>query len=138
MAVTGKEVMDNVVDKVKTTAAAAAEVANSIGKKASNRMEVARINAKIGELKKEIEALYESIGERVYQTNAEVVNKAIVAELIEAIDEKYIKIKDSLYRAAELKGLIICPSCGRECDNEDDFCSKCGAKLPKEEDEVLE
>jgi len=130
MALSGK----NVMDKVKSTAAAAAEAAGNMNKKVGNKREEARIGECIAQLKREISGLYESIGEKIYQSGAQEIRKSDFAEMTAAIEEKYIKIKEHLYRAAELKGMVLCPDCGRECDNEDAFCSKCGAKLPGEEE----
>ena len=87
------------MDKVK-------EMAETVDKTVSEQIESIKIKSKINALNDEIDDLYRSIGVKVYQS-----------------------IHQYLGRAAQIRGVVVCPDCGRECREEDTFCSKCGKKL---------
>ena len=119
------------MEKMKSTAAAAVDAAGDMGRKVGEKFEIVKINSRISELKGEIEKLYGVIGEKVYQTPGDTIEKAAFEQELKEIGDRYNQIKDCLYRTAELKGMVICPGCGKECEKEADFCSKCGTKLVK-------
>ncbi|MEA5039890.1 MAG: zinc ribbon domain-containing protein [Clostridiaceae bacterium] len=123
-----------VLEKVKITASAAAEIgakaADQAGRKAGELMEIGKLKLKLFDLSAEVEMLYKEIGKAVYltHTGAQVPESDIEKKLAD-IDERYVRMAELKEELSARKTTVTCPVCGRECDKGDVFCRVCGKEL---------
>ena len=96
------------------------------------------LNSKLNEEKKALDSLFAQIGEAVF----EKISEAPIPGL-EGLEEKFgaVKAAKEVIKGLEdqvtrLRGVSVCPECGKEAAKGEKFCSACGAKLPEEEDPV--
>lgn len=129
-------------DKIGKKASQAAKVtADKTGKIAKET----KIKFKIGELKTQINGIYEEIGKKVYEKHTreeEVCIKKDLEEQCTKIDVLSDEIESLLKECLALKDKKQCKNCYKEMEKEDKFCSNCGAKQveeePAKEVEILE
>ena len=131
------------------------EFFDKLGKKASEAYKVTadktgkiaketKLKFKIGELKTQINHIYEEIGKKVYEKHIREEKIDINKELEEQctkIDVLSDEIDSLLRECLTLKDKKQCPKCYKEIDKEAQFCSSCGEKQndePAKEVEVLE
>lgn len=130
------------------------EFFDKLGKKASEAYKMTadktgklaketKLKLKMGELKTQINEVYEEIGKRVYEKHIRENDENADQE----IEEKCVKIDvlsdeiDSLLKEClELKDKRQCQQCHTEIEKDAKFCKNCGAKQeePKQEPEILE
>lgn len=115
---------------------------NKLGKKASDAYKVtadktgklakeAKLRMKMGELKSEINNIYEEIGKTVYENHVREEKNDITNELEEKctkIDLLSDEIDSILKECLELKDKRQCPNCYVEIEKDAKFCPECGAK----------
>ena len=131
---------------------------NKLGKKASEAYKVtadktgklakeAKLRMKMGELKSEINDIYEEIGKAVYENHVREEKNDITKELEEKctkIDCLSDEIESILKECLELKDKRQCPNCYTEIEKDVKFCPKCGTKQeeikeePAKEVEIVE
>lgn len=128
---------------------------DKLGKKASEAYKVTadktgkiaketKLKFKIGELKTQINDIYEEIGKKVYEKHVreeEISIKKDLEEQCTKIDVLSDEIESLLKQCLELKDKRQCKECYKEIEKEDNFCPNCGAKQtdePAKEVEVLE
>lgn len=118
------------------------EFFDKLGKKASEAYKVtadktgkiakeAKLRMKMGELKSEINDIYEGIGKKVYENHVREEKNDISNELEEQctkIDCLSDEIESILKECLELKDKRQCPNCYTEIDKNVKFCPECGAK----------
>lgn len=118
------------------------EFFDKLGKKASEAYKVtadktgklakeAKLRMKMGELKSEINDIYEQIGKKVYETHIKEEKSNISNELEEQctkIDCLSDEIESILKECLELKDKRQCPNCYAEIEKNVKFCPQCGAK----------
>lgn len=118
------------------------EFFNKLGKKASEAYKVtadktgklakeAKLRMKMGELKSEINNIYEEIGKTIYENHVREEKKDITNELEEKctkIDCLSDEIESILKECLELKDKRQCPNCYVEIEKDAKFCPECGAK----------
>lgn len=128
------------------------EFFDKLGKKASEAYKItadktgklakeAKIKLKIGELKSQINDIYEEIGKNVYQNhvNKETINlEEKIEEDCTRIDIISAEIEAKLKECLELKDRKQCPNCFTEMDKDVKFCPECGAKQEQEEAKEVE
>ena len=128
------------------------EFFDKLGKKASEAYKItadktgklakeAKIKLKIGELKSQINDIYEEIGKNVYQNhvNKETINlKEKIEENCTRIDIISAEIEAKLKECLELRDRKQCPNCYTEMDKDVKFCPECGAKQEQEEAKEVE
>lgn len=131
------------------------EFFDKLGKKATEAYKVTadktgkiaketKLKFKIGELKTQINNIYEEIGEKVYEKHVreeEISIKKDLEEECTKIDVLSDEIESLLKQCLELKDKRQCEKCYKEIDKEDKFCPNCGAKQtnePPKEVEVIE
>ena len=128
------------------------EFFDKLGKKASEAYKItadktgklakeAKIRLKIGELKSQINDIYEEIGKNVYQNhvNKETNNlKEKIEENCTRIDIISAEIEAKLKECLELRDRKQCPNCYTEMDKDVKFCPECGAKQEQEEAKEVE
>lgn len=96
--------------------------------KAKDLTELAKLNAKVGQLEGKIKTWYQVIGEKVYHSEKDQDHAGLEAEF-DMITEMFSEIGQIKKQIAALKGLQECPSCRAQVDENARFCPKCGAKL---------
>lgn len=127
---------------------------DKIGKKASEAYKMTadktgklaketKLKLKMGELKAQINDVYEEIGKRVYEKHIRESDETAEQE----IEEKCVKIdvlsdevESLLKECMELNNKKQCQQCHAEIEKEAKFCKHCGAKQeePAKEPEILE
>lgn len=121
------------------------EFFDKLGKKASEAYKVtadktgklakeAKLRMKMGELKSEINNIYEEIGKKVYENHVREEKNDIFNELEEQctkIDCLSDEIDSILKECLELKDKRQCPNCYAEIEKDVKFCPECGAKQEK-------
>ena len=126
------------------------EFFDKLGKKASEAYKMTadktgkiaketKIKFRIGELKSQINDIYEEIGKKVYEKHVEKEEISIENDLEEQctkIDVFSDEIESLLKECLELKDKKQCPKCFKEIEKNAKFCPSCGAK--QEEIEVKE
>ena len=126
------------------------EFFDKLGKKASEAYKITadktgkiaketKMKFKIGELRSQINDIYEEIGKKVYEKHVkkeEVLIQNDLEEECTKIDVLSDEIESLLKQCLELKDKKQCPKCFKEIEKDAKFCPSCGAK--QEETEVKE
>lgn len=106
-------------------------VASTAGKKTDEAVKISKLKVKKAQIKSDIKTKQEKLGALVYQM-AKVDEKdgeafdAAIAE-IDAGYEALLEIEKQL---DELAGTVTCVNCGAKTKNDNNYCPKCGTKLP--------
>ncbi len=131
---------DDIIGKFKDYADVAMDKMGKVSKTAASKTENAVSRAKlkfsISEAKDKIDEIYKSIGESVYSYYLEhgsVDEEA--TEQCKKIDDLNKEIEDLNSQLADLRAMVKCTYCGVYNKTDAVFCSKCGAKLEKNEAE---
>lgn len=130
------------------------EFFDKLGKKATEAYKVTadktgkiaketKIKFKIGDLKAQINSIYEEIGKKVYQKHIREEDICIKKDLEEEctkIDVLSDEIETLLRQCLELKDKKQCPNCYKELEKDDNYCSNCGEKQTEKDtrEEALE
>lgn len=128
------------------------EFFDKLGKKASEAYKVTadktgkiaketKMKFKIGELKTQINDIYEEIGKKVYEKHVreeEICIKKDLEEQCTKIDVLSDEIDSLLKQCLELKDRKQCQSCYKEIEREDKFCPNCGEKQNDEQPKEVE
>ncbi|MBP3359733.1 MAG: zinc ribbon domain-containing protein [Clostridia bacterium] len=129
--------MDDMFDKIKTSAAKVSREAERLTKSAASKVESktqeAKLKYAIRELEDKMRACYAAIGEAVYESFRNSEEPGDFSEMfgrLDALREEADEIKEQL---AAVSGCVVCPECGAGVSAEDAFCSKCGANIKKDE-----
>ena len=96
------------------------------------------LNTKLNEEKHALDSLFAQIGEAVFDKISEAPIPGLegLEEQFGAVKAAKEAIKSLEDQVQKLKGVTVCPECGKEAAKGEKFCSACGAKLPEEEDPV--
>ena len=122
------------------------EFFDKLGKKASEAYKVtadktgkiareARLKMKMGELKSEINDVYEEIGKNVYENHIREEKEnieGILEEQCTKIDLLCDEIKSIEKECLELKDKKQCENCFKEIEKDVKFCPNCGEKQEEE------
>jgi DNA repair exonuclease SbcCD ATPase subunit len=119
--------------------------AGKVAKEADRIAHVKRIEIDIGSLEKHVRENYQKLGEMFYRSSVDNVPEGPEAEnIIAKINELKEQIKAKREEIAKINqgevapqaetppvapGKKVCPSCGKEHDENVRFCPECGAKL---------
>ncbi len=131
------------------------EFFDKLGKKASEAYKVTadktgklaketKLKFRIGELRNQINDMYEEIGKKVYEKHVreeEICIKKDLEEQCTKIDVLSDEIDSLLKECLDLKDKKQCQQCYKEIDKDVKFCPNCGAKQtdePAKEVEVLQ
>ena len=91
--------------------------------------ETTRINAKISDEERQLDAMFAQLGRNYFEANKDNPNAAF-AETINNIKDSMLRIENYKVDIRRAKGVINCPQCGAEVSTNTQFCSYCGGKLP--------
>ena len=119
------------------------EFLDMLGKKASEAYKITadktgkiaketKMKLRIGELKNQVNGLYQKIGKEVYEKHVlkeKYENEEMLEELCTQIDVLSDEIDDLSNQCLELRDKKQCPKCFKEVKKEDNFCPNCGEKL---------
>ena len=95
-----------------------------------------KLKFKIGDLKSQINDIYEEIGKKVYEKHIreeEICIKKDLEEQCTKIDVLSAEIDNLLKQCLELKNQKQCPKCYKQIDKEAKFCPYCGEKQESKE-----
>ena len=125
-----KELLDRVRDTAVGAADAANQTARAAGKKASQMVDVAKLNVQLFDLNGELNEVLRQLGQVMYDTHRgrEEDGEKITA-LLERADDLTGRITELKDRIAALRQSKTCPACGAACGKDDQFCRRCGGSL---------
>ena len=101
----------------------------------------AKLKMKMGELKAEVNDIYENIGKIVYEKHIREEEYDISKELEEQctkIDMLNDEIESYLKQCLKLKDKKQCPKCYTQIEKNANFCQECGEKQEKENAKEVE
>jgi len=101
--------------------------------KAKDVSEANNLKRKILYEEERIVEIFADIGKKYYKNpNEDPANLKI---LCDDIDTRRRRIKKMRFELNELRGYKICPKCSAEVKQHFQFCGRCGARLPDNDDE---
>lgn len=108
--------------------------------KTSTMVEGAKISAQISAERREIDKLYQKIGETVYRRAAEsdISLDDDLTAFVDEIRQRKEKTASLTKDLADVKGQKVCQNCGELIPKEVAFCPKCGAATPVPEEKKEE
>lgn len=114
---------EDVVSRVK-------DVAESVGKKTGELVELGKMKVKIADLRREIEGAHEGLGRLIYDSrkSGEPIDDMVDA-CIEHIDTLHAEIAELEECIMDSKNLVRCGGCGAFNEYTATFCNQCGEKL---------
>lgn len=128
--------MEEVFDKLKEHASKAKDGALKLTKtvigKTNNVVSQTKLKFAISETEDKIKEIYAEMGKLVYDTykSTGAVDDSL-AEKCRKIDALVLEAAELKEQLAELKETVKCADCGAYNHADDTYCSKCGAKLEK-------
>lgn len=114
-------IFDDVVVNAKTAASA-------VSKKAGELYDLSKLRISLASLRSELNKLYQTLGEVVYNDSADEEIEAIKIEISET--KKNILELEKILLAS--RNTVKCPQCGQKLNKNAAFCYVCGAEVPKE------
>ena len=125
-------IIDGLFYKAKSTG-------ETVGKKANELLEQTKLNLSISGVQSEIDKTFREIGQIVFDLykNGEVFPSEISTKCAD-VDEKYEKIDELRSDINRIKNIKVCAQCTQISSASNDFCPKCGAKLPDREKDTGE
>ena len=102
-----------------------------VSQKAKDLSGVAKLTMDIHTKEDQVQKMYAQIGELYFEEHNN--DETAAYQQMAQIKETLSVIEDMKKELSELKGVKICPRCGKEIDKEDTYCKSCGAKLEDEE-----
>lgn len=116
---------DNWVNKAKSGAQVA-------GQKAGELVEITKLTVELNEKNAGVTKLYTEMGQMVYDayTNGDASTDQL-NEKCAAVDALLAEAKVLKEKINQLKKVKICEKCGGENPSDNQYCAKCGDKLPE-------
>lgn len=122
-----KEYLMALWDEIKKSTS---ETFENARKKAQEATEVSHLRQDITREQSKISDLYRRIGELYVLQHHDNPEEGF-ADWIQEIDASNAQIADYEERIREVRGVAVCPNCGREVEAGTNFCAWCGTQLPK-------
>jgi len=112
------------------------DVQRTVSDKTKSVAEANNLKRKILYEEERIVEIFADIGKKYYKNpNEDPANLKI---LCDDIDTRRRRIKKMRYELNGIRGYKICPKCNAEVNERFQFCGKCGARLPEEDDDDFE
>ena len=108
-----------------------------VAEKTKELAELAKLSAQIDKANKTAEQTLIEIAKALYADSKDEL-AAKYPELVEKLDATYAEIATAQEAVRKLKGIVVCPQCGKEVQAGITFCPGCGAKMPEVEAPVAE
>lgn len=110
----------------------ARDVANDVGKKANDAVEISRLKLQVVSLGSDIDKVYQKLGLMVYEmVKAGSENRGLVDGCVAEVDALKARLDEVNGKIDELKNVRRCDSCGNAVDITAQFCPICGNLLRK-------
>lgn len=123
--------MMGLFEDVVVNAKSAAEV---VGKKAGQLVDISKLRLSAADVNREISRRLEALGRIVYDSQKSGYDPTeMVKESISCIDELYEQLDVISSELDAARNKVTCPQCGSVNPQESFYCSRCGAKLVKDE-----
>ena len=136
--------MENLKKGFSVFVSEAGKITKTVAGKTNNFVDVTKLNLTLNDIDRKITAIYEKIGETVYEKYiAGDIADDSFSDLFKEIEAFKAEQESLKAQIAELKNAITCSECGQNNSKDSEFCSKCGTKLSPEseapeEDKVIE
>lgn len=114
-------IFDDVVVNAKTAASA-------VSKKAGELYDLSKLRISLASLRSDLNKLYQTLGEAVYNESAEEEIGAIKIEISET-KQNILELEKILLAS---RNTVKCPRCGQKLNKNAAFCYICGAEIPRE------
>ena len=115
------------------------KIAKVVKAKTVTAYDATKLNIALNSTESKVNKHFQKIGEIIY---GEYKDNRNVGDEIEAyceeIDAFMEEIKELKERIATAKNSAVCPSCGSATDKSGDFCSKCGARISDDDEDVIQ
>ncbi len=107
-------------------------VVSAAGKKTDEAVRFSKLKIRESQLNGDIKSKFEKLGALIYQMakSGEKDNEQFDALMAE-IDGCYGELADIDKQYDELRNEVTCTGCGEKCKLDNNYCPKCGAKLPE-------
>lgn len=107
-------------------------VVSAAGKKTDEAVRFSKLKIKESQLNGDIKNKFEKLGALIYQmAKADEKDNVQFDALIAEIDVCYDELSEIEKQFDELRNEVTCPACGEKSKIDNNFCPKCGAKLPE-------
>ena len=129
--------MEEFIEKVKNSASKmfveAEKITETAAQKTGAFVSRTKLNYAISANENKIKDICADIGKSVYdeyKSGSEFPEK--IAEKLKEIDTLYDEVNELKAKVADLKNSVVCSECGEYNSAYGTYCSKCGAKLKKD------
>lgn len=107
-------------------------VVSAAGKKTDEAVRFSKLKIKESQLNGDIKNKFEKLGALIYQmAKADEKDNVQFDALIAEIDVCYDELSEIDKQFDELRNEVTCPGCGEKSKIDNNFCPKCGTKLPE-------
>ncbi|MBP0963165.1 MAG: zinc ribbon domain-containing protein, partial [Oscillospiraceae bacterium] len=108
------------------------QTGHEVLQKTKETAEIIKYNNLISEEEKHLEQLFAGLGKSFYEQSYDICLEKL-PETVAEIKEIQAKIEDFQAHLQSVKGIILCPYCGKDLPPDVAFCSACGHKLESKE-----
>ena len=108
------------------------DAVNVAGKKADDAVRFAKLKSRESQLNGDIKSKFEKLGASVYEMakSGKKDTEKFDADIAE-ISKCYDELAEISKQYDELRGEVACPNCGAKVKDDNNYCPKCGTKLPE-------
>jgi len=108
------------------------QTGHEVLQKTKETAEIIKYNNLISEEEKHLEQLFACLGKEFYEQNYDICLEKL-PDTVAEIKEIQAKIEDYQAHLQSVKGVILCPNCGKDLPPDVAFCSACGHRIDSEE-----
>ncbi|MBR5559746.1 MAG: zinc ribbon domain-containing protein [Oscillospiraceae bacterium] len=108
------------------------QTSQEVLQKTKETAEIIKYNNMISEEEKHLEQLFTCLGKEFYKQAYDTCLE-IMPDTVAEIKESQTRIEGYQTHLQSVKGIILCPNCGKDLPPDVVFCSACGHRLESEE-----